>query len=67
MSTSHPKKLLILPQPLWDAIEEYRYKHDFPNMSAAIRWLITWALNQAPIPPDQRAKPDPDEWIGPLP
>jgi hypothetical protein len=31
-------------------LDDFRYKHRFPTRSAAIKWLLEWALKKKPVP-----------------
>jgi hypothetical protein len=46
-------------------IEEFHHRHRFPNRAAAIKWLLSWALEQNPVPQRLVARLAvrlPDEW-----
>ncbi len=38
---------------LLERIDDYRFNNRFPNRAAAIKWLLDWALQQNPEPPEQ--------------
>jgi len=38
------KKLLAMPQPLWDKVDEYRWKNRIASESEAMRQLIEAGL-----------------------
>lgn len=38
----------LIPDDLLERIESFRFKHKFMSRSAAIIWLIEWALKQKP-------------------
>ncbi len=41
---------LLLPGALVKDIEQYRFKHKFDTRSEAMRFLMSWALEQDPSP-----------------
>lgn len=53
MPSQEPLVHLIIPKVLLRRIEDFRFKHRFASRSAAIKWLLSWALDQKPQPPDQ--------------
>ena len=49
MAQSEEKQFVNLP---FDAvqlkrIDDFRFKHRFPSRTAAIKWLLDWALTQS--------------------
>ena len=40
---------LVEPE-LLKRLDDFRYKNRFPSRAAAIKWLLTWALDQKPKP-----------------
>jgi hypothetical protein len=40
--------MLLLPDDLVELIEDFRYDQRFPSRTAAIIWLLRWALSQKP-------------------
>lgn len=43
----------VVPEELLNRIDDFRFQWRFSTRAAAIKWLIDWALNQAPKPPPQ--------------
>lgn len=41
------RKLVLLPQEMWDAIQDWRFKHRINSSSEAIRRLISIGLLQS--------------------
>jgi hypothetical protein len=46
-----PFVTLIIDEDLLKRIEDYRFKHRFQSRAAAMKWLLSWALDQKPKPP----------------
>lgn len=42
---------VIDPKDL-DRIDTFWHKNKFPSRAAAVKWLLTWALDQKPKPED---------------
>ena len=40
----------VVDESLLKAIDDFRFKWRFDSRAAAIKWLITWALEQRPKP-----------------
>lgn len=50
------KLVNVLMEPdLIERLDDFRYTKRFPSRAAAIKWLLTWALDQAPevVPGEQ--------------
>jgi hypothetical protein len=41
---------LRLEQSLLKRLEDFRFRQRFPTRSAAIKWLLEWALSRKPVP-----------------
>lgn len=50
MPSKLPMVHLVVDEALKDKISEFHHKHRFKSQSEAMRWLLTWALKQAPKP-----------------
>lgn len=50
-SPSKPLLTLVIDRLLLRRIDDYRFAHRFASRAAAIKWLLTWALDQNPEPP----------------
>ena len=35
-------------------LDDFRFKHRFESRAEAHRWLLDWALDQKPVPPEKR-------------
>lgn len=55
MPTEKPLVGLNVEQSLLDRIDDFRFEHRFPSRAAAIKWLLEWALEQHPQPPNSHA------------
>lgn len=45
------KLVNVLMEPeLVERLDDYRFEKRFPSRAAAIKWLLTWALDQQPQP-----------------
>jgi hypothetical protein len=44
----------LIEQDLLDRVDDFRFKHRFESRAAAIKWLLSWALDQKPKPPEER-------------
>ena len=42
----------LIPEDLLQDIDNFRFANRFPSRAAAIKWLLTWALRQAPKAPE---------------
>jgi hypothetical protein len=40
----------VIEPALLKQLEDFRFKHRFPTRTAAIKWLLVWALKQKPVP-----------------
>ncbi len=45
-----PLLSFVIEEDLLQRVENFRYDHRFPSRAAAIKWLLEWALKQAPRP-----------------
>lgn len=45
---------MLFDNALLKRIDDFRFTHRFQSRTAAVRWLVQWALSKNPIP-------DPDE------
>jgi len=43
----------VVPEELLKRIDDFRFQWRFPTRAAAIKWLLDWAIRQAPEPPAQ--------------
>lgn len=57
MPSSKPQLRFVIDKKLLAQVDRYWHKHGFKSRSAAIIWLIRFALRYDPAPPD------PDEYI----
>ena len=46
MASTKPLVHLVLDQEIIDRIDDFRFTKRFPSRSAAMKWLLTWALEQ---------------------
>ena len=46
-----PYLTLVIEEELLKRIEDFRFKNRFQSRAAAMKWLMTWALDQKPKPP----------------
>jgi hypothetical protein len=44
---------MLFDEDLLKRIDDFRFAHRFHSRTAAVRWLVLWALNQAPKPAEQ--------------
>jgi metal-responsive CopG/Arc/MetJ family transcriptional regulator len=51
-----PAVLLRMEDPLFEEIEDFRFRHRFASRAQAIRWLLEWALKQKPDPKRRPAR-----------
>ncbi len=51
MPTDKPLVGFHADKVLLDRIEDFRFQYRFPTRTAAIMWLLEWALEQKPQPP----------------
>lgn len=51
MPTQKPGVTMIFDPQLLQDVEDFRFENRFPTRSAAITWLLRWALEQKPLPP----------------
>jgi hypothetical protein len=50
-----PYLTLVIEEDLLKRIEDFRFKNRFQSRAAAMKWLMSWALDQKPKPPAQSA------------
>ena len=43
----------VIDPELLKRIDDFRFENRFPTRSAAVKWLLAWALEQKPEPPEQ--------------
>jgi|WetSurMetagenome_2_1015567.scaffolds.fasta_scaffold31057_3 hypothetical protein len=48
--TTKPVVNFVIDPALLKRVDEYHHKHRFPTRSAAMKYLIAWALKQNPKP-----------------
>lgn len=48
MPSTKPVLNLIMEPELIERIDDFRFANRFPSRAAAIKWLLTWALDQSP-------------------
>lgn len=41
---------MLIDEDLLKRIDDFRFQHRFQSRTAAVRWLVLWALQQAPTP-----------------
>lgn len=46
---------------LLDRLDDFRFGHRFASRAAALKWLLDWALTQAPQPPPPRERQGGDD------
>ena len=51
--TDKPYLNFVIEPELLKRLDDFRFKHRFVSRAAAIKWLISWALGQKPVP-DQK-------------
>ena len=51
-STEQEKQMVHIrfDADLLKRVDDFRFKHRFETRTAAMGWLLTWALKQKPIP-----------------
>lgn len=47
-----PMITLVIPKDLLQRIDDFRFSHRFRSRAATIKWLLSWALNKNPQPPN---------------
>lgn len=47
---------IAMDRKLLKRIDDYRFEHRFVSRSAAIVWLLEWALSQKPKPPNGKGQ-----------
>jgi hypothetical protein len=48
MSSDKPFLSFVVEPDLLKRLDDFRFKHRFQTRAAAIKWLLTWALDQKP-------------------
>ena len=52
------KKVILLHLKMEKAmlkkLDDFRFRHRFESRAEAHRWLLDWALDQKPAPPEKR-------------
>lgn len=56
MPSKKPTSSLVFEPELLERIEDFRFENRFPNRTAAIMWLLEWALDQKPEPQAPHAR-----------
>ncbi len=49
-----PYLTLVIEEELLKRIEDFRFKNRFQSRAAAMKWLMTWALDQKPKPHESK-------------
>jgi hypothetical protein len=44
----------VVEEQLLKRVDDFRFKHRFPTRAAAIKWLLSWALDQKPVPKPEK-------------
>lgn len=50
MPSKLPMLHLVVEEDLRERLDDFRFKHRFTSRSAAMKWLLNWALTQDPKP-----------------
>ena len=51
MSTDKPLMNFYVDPDFLKRVDDFRFKNRFASRAAAIKWLLTWALDQKPAMP----------------
>lgn len=51
MGSDKPFLSFLVEPELLKKLDDFRFKHRFDSRAAAIKWLLSWALQQNPKPP----------------
>ena len=60
MATTKLVNVLMEPDMI-ERLDDFRYTKRFPSRAAAIKWLLTWALEQQPEAQRQATPQEADE------
>ncbi len=52
--TTKPIITLAMDHDLLKRVEDFRFTHRFSSRSAALKWLLVWALDQNPTLPKKK-------------
>lgn len=58
MPSRKPFLSFVIDLDLLKLIDDFRYQYRFPTRAGTIKWLLRWALAQAPEPPPDRRAGD---------
>lgn len=53
MPSSKPVLTFVVEPAFLERIEDFRFEHRFQTRTAAVLWLLEWALDQNPKPEKQ--------------
>jgi hypothetical protein len=53
MGSEKPLLHFIIEPALLKRLDDFRFKHRFTTRAAAIKWLLSWALDQKPTVPKE--------------
>lgn len=56
MPSINPLVHFVLEPEAIKKVDDFRFQHRFVSRSAAIKWLLEWALTQNPEPPDGKGQ-----------
>lgn len=56
MGSDKPFLSFLLDDALLKRLDDFRFKNRFESRAAAIKWLLTWALDQKPAVPKDGAE-----------
>lgn len=48
MPSEKPLLHIVFEPELLERVDDFRFANRFPSRAAAVKWLLTWALNQEP-------------------
>jgi len=49
-ASDKPYLNFVVEPQLLKRVDDFRFKNRFPTRAAAIKWLLSWALDQKPTP-----------------
>jgi len=49
-----PTMHLKMEKAMLKKLDDFRFRHRFESRAEAHRWLLDWALDQKPVPPEKR-------------
>ena len=49
-----PTMHLKMEKAMLKKLDDFRFRHRFESRAEAHRWLLDWALDQKPAPPEKR-------------